>query len=60
MIIWNDLMTEDRIKEILDDPATSFWLKNLIMTGNDRDILDVIDDLKTALKVFNYKWNSNV
>ena len=35
--------------EILNDPSTSFWLKEQIVNSSNRDILDVLSDVE-ALK----------
>ena len=37
------------------DPAASDWLKNILRTGEQRDVLDVTCDLEVALELFQTK-----
>ncbi|WP_164089322.1 hypothetical protein [Sphingorhabdus sp. YGSMI21] len=41
-------------------PDSSDWLKMIIATGCGRDPLDVINDLESALEVFNARFASLV
>lgn len=42
---------ENEIKEILDLPCSSFWLKNALRTALDRDSLDALRDAETLVRL---------
>lgn len=47
-------------KMLMARPDSSDWLKMIIATGCGRDPLDVINDLESALEVFNARFASLV
>jgi len=47
-------------KMLMARPDSSDWLKMIIATGCRRDPLDVINDLESALEVFNARFASLV
>lgn len=44
---------------ILNSPASSYWLKEIITSGRDRDPVDVIHDLRAALFAFEDSFDSH-
>lgn len=43
---------EKPFKSILDSQASSYWLKEIVRSGSERDPVDVIHDLRSALSAF--------
>lgn len=46
------LMNKTPFTSIMDSPASSNWLKEIVRTGTERDPVDVIHDLRSALSAF--------
>ena len=46
-------------EDVLNNPATSYWLKDLIESGSKRDILDVLYDLMVAKLVFEAEFEKH-
>jgi hypothetical protein len=46
--------------KLLNDSATTFWLKEQITQSKERDILDAINDAETLLLVLHNRFNSAV
>lgn len=47
-----DRADQNAFEAILNCPASSYWLKDLITSGSRRDPVDVIHDLRAALNAF--------
>ena len=43
-----DLLEHAPVKRALADPATRYWLRDLLISANSRDPVDTLADLDTA------------
>jgi hypothetical protein len=43
-----DLLEHAPVKRTLGDPATRYWLRDLLISANSRDPVDTLADLDTA------------
>ena len=43
-----DLLEHAPVKRTLDDPATRYWLRDLLISARSRDPVDTLADLEVA------------
>lgn len=54
-------MQIDQVKSaILKDPAASYWLKDAIVSLDDRDVVDALHDSKTLVMFLQHKFSEIV
>lgn len=51
---------EERKRDLLDDYSASEWLKRQIMVAENRDILDMLNDIEELQGLLMVKWNEAV
>jgi hypothetical protein len=48
------------IREVIDDPGTRRFARNIIIEGYCRDIVDVLEDLQFCFAIFQAKFDRMV
>ncbi|EGQ7973450.1 hypothetical protein I7Z51_002372 [Vibrio parahaemolyticus] len=50
--------TVDYEQEVMNDPSTSYWLREQIEKSKERDILDVLDDTESLVLILKARLNA--
>ena len=48
---------DEKINNIINNPTTSYFLKDILEKSKNRDIVDTLYDLECALRIIKDKWN---
>ena len=51
------MITDEKINNIINNPTTSYFLKDILEKSKNRDIVDTLHDLECALQIIKNKWN---
>lgn len=51
--------SDDEIRQILDGPGTSYWLKNALTAALDRDPVDACNDAELLAMVLGHRADQN-
>ncbi|MCG9575350.1 hypothetical protein L1D14_03780 [Vibrio tubiashii] len=51
------MKNENLEQTVLEDPASSHWLKEQIRTASQRDPIDMLNDIETLSLIINQKLN---
>lgn len=48
---------KDLEQRVMQDPSSSFWLKEQIEATDERDVLDVMKDVEILLSIIHQRFN---
>lgn len=55
-----DMTSDQRIKEILDSPSASYWLKKTLTAALERDCIDAVNDCEVLFEILQMRATEKV